>query len=1743
MNKTNDYYSDYVQDDNSSKKTESSSTKKIMIAFLLIFVIIIIIILAINLLSQENNRLFFFADGKTFNQNITISKDGKLIDSLSLEGENLVINANPLETIKGKITSTSIKGTKKSGKITITNLGGKITILNNGEGFYINEEGELIFTIDPSDLIDLEDYYNEETEEYEFPLDFNYSTTFEIVIIDEETGEETIIIAPVDFLFNQTNKTSCIELNRTFVNESTHYGSLPVLIKLGVVCETNSNLMSSIKWESERMGNVELILENGSSMVLTDYNKSLINSPLVGEYSIKLVFTPLKQFAGKKAYFAINFNIEGIESKIDFEVPIDNLEQCIQLSSNELVIPKDSDSTTLTIDASTCHSDKVTISLCDNDPNCAGGVEGGINLSQSSFTLDPKTNSSKTITITKDKIPGVYGIPIYARVSGASKVFVDEKTVTIEPFSGEKVYPEKYVVSLLGTSKDSIQIRNNSLAEDVEVSTSICNLYKNSLGLSNTASKSYIMQDFSNNSWWSSISMDSDKYAGSGKYQSALFNLTQKLDEKTKEIQNESTIQNSSIKQAYLLTKNMHEKLILTSQSNEDMVNDLKELKEKLEAINEFAELDLASQLVGLTTTATSIVISTNFLTANVTAALTATTAMEGTVCPSAEVPVAAAIAAVTKAEATASTASALAITIATTFSSIYGLYSSLITLTNDVESINATSAFENTKRALENITLAKNEADISLDYAKLVLVEASINSFYSINIEDFAAKKNLEILLTHSENALEYIITAQRYLLDAIDDITIGLPEVQSNTENIIQITAMLTTLITQLPFLELNISEILALMNTAGEQTIIAIAAATTECDASLGSSVGCCTLATTTGPAALTAIESTNLTGLETLSTVTSAIGLVNSIYALARTYQDMTNDYSQDYMNSSSKLSELIPKVNETKLALENLINYLPEAIDAANWLGINSQKISEVANYTSEDYGIDSENYNKKRLNGIIGTALANGFVNGAYQGGVYTTQTNEMGSFNFSSKNEVKNNNSNSSNSNNNSNSNKKISFLEEDFKEDCENTVTLTLPSYTINLLKDAQKPNLTANGIIAAWDFSDLKVYDVFEEQTADLIFINSGVKKNVYGVLELPVTKHNYDNPTEVTGEFGPFNVPNESESVTYKYHMKFNTVPMKSNNYTKPTGENACGVGILRGETASALSTPRIILSWDWNSVISATTLQTQNNSDYSRQINSAVIGTNSKLEPFIDATQLSILISKKLGSLDYYLETAQTTCPINPVEEIIEQIAPIIPNPVQQFYTQGEEVTQKCYLPLTTRDYDKKPALYYYLPEDYSLNNYNNTTTNQENSETDIQKIDSREELINLVDFNVFLIRDGYGIDFQSDFVTSYSSKLFSSAYSFLNPQSGINNYFYNLDRFFFSSKANSLTSKKEWVLPDAGKYRVRLLIDFDDEAKLFRASSPSAIIIVTIDLIEPVNTDYSPLYYTPIDGFTGLTANNNRIGYGSSITSGGEFPITNSQGATISSNQKNSLYKLTHKKINDFFTLNALPSMRSKILDYTLSSNLDSSSTITFTPTTINPVLFEVNETLNQRPILNYSFKRETTDLSSKINSSLITSVLEGCKDYSKGEETTFTNNGPDVGDGKIYGDYLPLTQKEGVNYVKTIIYAPTNSNYFLKKAPELKAYTLSSISPTGENILLSGISGMPKNYTQSGEIITSLEDILTGVEKGSICIAKLGTREIYFWPEEQIFEEKYVGKEYSKIIQNAQNNCLKENS
>jgi hypothetical protein len=1731
----NNYYSDYAEEENSTQHTgEENSTqqgselpiKKIVSSLLIIFAVIIILVLAVNLLSQTNN-LLFFSDGKTFKQNVSISKNGELINSFFSDGNSLELKGNPLDSIRGQISSPLLAGGKKGGKITITGAGGRITILNYGEDFFIDENGEIFFNVNLSDLIDLDVYYDENTGDYNFPPDFNYETTFQFFIEDEESGEEIIILAPVTFIFNNQNSNSCIILNRSFINESTHYGSLQTTASLSVVCESYSNLTAFVNWQSERAGNVEIIFGNYEfAAVLTDYNKTILSTPTVGEYPLKIIFTPFKEAAGKKAYFSVNFFINGVSSKIDFEVPIDNLEQCIQITPDDLFLAKNSESVSFKIDVSSCYSEKINISLCDNDLACSGGTEGGINLSQYSFSLNPRGNSSAVVNISKEEIAGVYGIPIYAKVSGASKVLIDEKTVVVEPFMGETVYPERFIVSMIGTGKDSIKIKNIDLVEDVEVNSNICNLYTSSTGIKEGMGIGVVgAQNIFGTSWLGTLAIDREKYSGSGKYQAALFSLMGELEKNRIKVQNESYAKNSLIKQSYLMTQDAVNAINEATSDTDGMIKSLTNLKEKIAKSNELADLELASQIAGLTASGVSMTTSITFLAADLDAALTAVTTMNASVCSSASVSSQAALEATTSAVELSNSLVANLNLVLSLYSSIYSTYSTISSFTEDVERINAASALNNTTKALDKLNEAKEEALIALNFAELSLISASIDSFYLISQQDFDAKNYLNDVLIHMTNVLALLEEAQTFQLDAIDDLTIGLPDTASNLENILQIIAMLASLITTLPYMESDISGIVTLMDTALTSTITSISLAASECTSSEGSSAGCCTLSTTTGPAAETKIASTNLAGLKAVASIADAVSLVNSIYGLLNSYQQLSNDYTDDYKNSATKINNLIPKLNNAILVVKALVEFLPTSILAADWLGTESKKTSEIANYTSSAYALSGEEYNIKRLNGIVGTFLANAFVNGAYKGGVYTKKNTFANPAALSSITQS-------------DNTKTKLNFAgESNWKEDCANIVTLTLPDYKLNLLNDAEHPILSTQGVLAFWEFTDSKVFDVFEEQKVDMGFANSGLKKNSYGVLELPLIKHSHANPTLVTSEFGPFNIPDTTQKISYKYHMKFNAVPQKSNNYTKTTGENSCGVGILRGETGSVKSLPRIILSWDWNSVSVANNSLIQNNSNYSRQLTSAIIGTNSQQEPFIDASQLSILISKKLGSLDYFLETAQIICPINPVEEILKEIVPIIP--IQNLSENAffeEEITPKCYLPLTTREYDGLPALYYYLPVE------NNTPSlDWIDSTKDIVRIKNRSEFLTLIDFNAFLIRDGYGVDFQSDFVTSFASRVFTSAYSFLNNSSGMKNYFYNSDRFFFSSRANSLTSKKEWVLPDAGKYRIRAIIDFDETAKLFVSSSPSAKIIISIELIQPVSSDYSPLYYTPIDGFTGLSANNNRIGYGSSLTGGYNLDIINSQGIVLSTEQKNSLNKIKFVKLNDFFLLNALPSLRSKIFDYTLSSNVDNNSSIIFTPTTATPILFEIREKLGERTILNYSVARENTELSSKLNSLFILSKLNGCYDYSGVFESSFINNGPDYGSGKIFGLYLPIANKTGSNFVKTIAYTPTQTNYYLKKTLTGAIYSPTSPSETSNDILLSGVPLMKSNYVMAGETPDSLEKILQGVEAGSICSASLGSREMFFWPEEQIFNEKYVGEEFNNKQISAMNSCIKE--
>ncbi|MFA6269396.1 MAG: hypothetical protein WC652_06260, partial [archaeon] len=827
------------------------------------------------------------------------------------------------------------------------------------------------------------------------------------------------------------------------------------------------------------------------------------------------------------------------------------------------------------------------------------------------------------------------------------------------------------------------------------------------------------------------------------------------------------------------------------------------------------------------------------------------------------------------------------------------------------------------------------------------------------------------------------------------------------------------------------------------------------------------------------------------------------------------------------------SNTVQKINELYLNAAGLDSIIDAAIDSANWLTDQEKKGSDASTYTNESIVNLEGSFNKKRLIGVVGSAIIGGFVSGAYEGGVYSSKkvlaSNIASPLRSASA--VKE---------------KKILFADElaqdfvadpvtdlsasssvseennsDLLEDCENKVRLTLPDYIINLVHDGKQINVTNSSVIANWDFSDSQVFDVFESQEVGVIFGSNGLRTNSYGIVEFNVEKHVHASPTEPNSTFGPFNIPDSGvEQVVVKYHFKFNSEPRTGNNFVS-FKNNDCSNGLFLGKTGST-NLPKVILSWDWNSVRGIGNFS--GSSDSYRTLRSASVGAGTSEEPYLDASQLAILLSKKIGALSNFLDSVSPTCPLNPAKQILEVVRPNITDPSTNQIYSGEDLDQQetCYLPLTTKTYDGKPALYYFV-EDKPL-------TLMEEWFSDTQRLNNAEELTNLIDFNVNLMRDGYGSDFQYDFTNSYSRTMLKAGPSFLDPSSGAKKYLQDTDFAYFSSQANFLKMNQKWTLPDAGKYRVRLLVDFRGLPKLFNGSAPSAKIIADIYLVEPVNNNYSPLYYTPIDGFVGLNASNNRRSYGSSATQ--EFSIAKNEGVILDPDQKEALVRISASKNNNFFLLNSIPSLRSKILDFTFNFNsrtgVDSNSKIFFTPTVATPLLFELWGITGTQTDFFYTIKKDNQIIDSDLSNLFLLSSVGDCSDLAGKLLSNYFKKAPDNKNGKTYGVLLPAAITQGVTFLKTVAYSPITDSYGLVKPAIGKVYSSNDLAGMNNPISLNGISTMVSNDAQANSVVDSLYNTLNGINSRNICVTSLGNREIFWWPEDTLFNK--TGAEGSSI-------------
>ena len=1710
--KSTEEYDEYEKSAIENKTEKGFPIKKIGAIAGAVLVVIIIAVLALNLLGQTNNLLFYDQFGNLIGAKINISKDGTLIDSLETSGEALHLIGNPKRDIDIAIKPGGISFANKN---IIVNLksGGKIVVKTSANGeVYVDENGILHVTISPLDDLNIPGHYDEETGEFIIDEE-NLELVIEYVIEDEETNETIIVELEADLILFESQQNGCLSLSKTLVRDVTHYGTLetPTTIKLS--CELQGEIVASIDWKSERMGNVEIVFGNyASSTLLEKYDKPII-APKENTYTPKIIYTPFKEYAGMKAQFNVNIKYGASEGKIEFDIANDNLEQCIQITPEKLVIPSGQDDTKLTIDVSTCHSSAIEIYVCDGDPGCTGGAsEGQISIEQQMFILNPKANSKKTITLSRVDLPGAYGITIHARTPKAEKILIGEELLTVEPNGDEELVPDKFVISLMGGAKDSMRITNNILAEDVPINASICSIYKNSLGtITDTEAGSNYGMGFHNisvysQSWWKDLMTNQKRYAGDGKYQAAFTNTLGEIDYLRYIAQAYSSEKNYLIKKAYMDIKGMPQKAqTLTEKANLGATK-AQALKDKMDEANELAQANMASQIVSTTSSIAGLATTYSILQIDLSTMQGLMSAISA--CPTATAP------ALTATQALARANSSNAITIATVaegatvIGNIYSVYNNIDSFTQEKDEINATGALNESKIVQAKINEAKEKIDSANKNVSLALNAASINSLSNASKEDSMAQEFLTKARTDMLDAQTLIDDALKEQLKANDNITTVLPELPGNGNMIIQGVQLVFSLATMLGVIHTQSGLIQeAITETSG--AMVATSAAVKAGCSNPYTAEYCGMEATVEAATA----ESAKLQANSALS-IASALSILNAVqmvYSAFSMYQSMTNDYTDQFNKVNEQFQGNTQEIYGMQDLIKQSLQSLPEGIDAAQWLSEKEELASKAAGY--EEIINLPENYNKERLTGLIGTALTNGFVNGAYIGGVYNTNDTVFNSSASALYTQAKEKEFGSD----------KISFEENDFglKENCANMVNLTLPDYRVNLIQDAKPINISLDTVNAVWNFDEPKVYDVFEKQEVGVVFASSGLRKNSYATVELSAVTHEHEKTTTITsGAFGPFNIPDTTQGeITYKYHMKFNVEPRKGNTFVT-LQNNQCTDELLRGKSGTT-ALPNVVFSWDWNSVQG---LGTQKNPIKQNTIKSARIGTGEG-EPFIDAVQLSILLSKKLGSLNSFLSQNNVECPTNPSRAILAAMKPLIVDEEGQVVDRElNNIEFDCFLPLTTKTYDGKPALYYYL-EASSL-------TEDLEGTSDAENVSTADEFLGLVDFKANLMRDGYGFDMQYDYADSYSRKILVAAPSFLDSSTGAKKFFLDKDRLYYTSEANFFLAQRSWMIPDAGKYRVKMLIDFDGYPAIFRGSTPSAKIRIELYSLEPVNSNYSPFYYTPIDGFVGSETNNNRYGYGTSLIGTNPEPInvTGADSIALVSRQKDSLVKITSTKQSRFAIENYSPSLRGKVItlqyNYNTKTFDDSNSYFLYTPVVGTPILAKVNTNEEGRAIYPYSLIFNGSEFDPGTQNLLLWTGVNDCTNLSGQSITKNYNRTPDSLLGGSYAIVLPGAVENGSTLLKTIIYSPIEDMYALEKPENGEIYTPSEPNGATNPIVLGGIMGLYNNDKSNASVPNTLERMFSSVEKGDLCITRTSARETIWWSEDKLFKKNAVGKE-----------------
>lgn len=1660
--------------------------KKLVFGLIFFLAIIFLLIIIFSGEDISSKKFTLSSNGENIKFNGTISADGSVIDSFSQDGEsvkvisngkdnfNVVIATSGVNVIKlGEAKITSISG----GQVFISSLGGQIISLSE-EDFFIDEEGNIVLKIDP--LIDLGIDPNKIDFSSNQTLDFEFQITF----TDEETGQNYTVLIPVEMFFSEFMGGGCIQLSREFIRGVTNYGRLEIDLKVRIVCDTYDDLYSFVEWKDEEMGNVEVHFQRTYPTTLTNFSLAVRSNPVPNDYDVKIIYTPHILNKGKRANFKVNFELENSIQEISFDVVNENLMQCVQVTTIKDTIENDNDTALIRIDTTKC-TNPVEISICHNDYGCTDGIEGEIIPSLNMFNLN---KSVQTISFSRKEIAGVYGVKIYARVLGTGYQLIDEKEILVLP-TDETIYPNKFVFSLFDRgAREVVQIKNEQLTQNVLIDTSICNLYESSFGVS-AGGLPFFGEFVNEKEWLNYLVNNSESYSGEGFYQRALIDSMPYISSARSTAYNISAQENTKIKQAYLSIQEFDDSATKMRLTSDDLVLELEKLKNDLDKLNKNPEIDLASQLAAIVSSTTALYADITALRTNISAAQVSITALAGrysATCTAAMPNINAANAAIITANSNSILFHAEAFQLISSLKDLYTIYQQIEEISNEKNTIDAENAFDNSKKVNDKLVEIENKMDKIFDYLELALSSAAVNSFESASKDYLDSKNYLELALIEMkdiERLNEEIIELN---LNANDDLTLLSEDIDEKTELLIAGSFLMIDLISRVGLMQTKAELIRVSVTTAQTNlaTALGIAIGVTKVCAGpqylvcavLGES-GCLLLSTEGIPpvqAQLTTIQA-QLNSSYLL--IGQKLATINTIYKSYQLYESLQNEFSANVNKVYSDLEELTNDLYDFELIVLDTVMFLEESIEAADNLSDLQKEMSRTSTYTnnlnlSQEFG----EYDRERLVGLVSTLIQNGFFNGAYSAGIYTKR--DTGPIIFSE---------------NQNKENEKINFSN-NWVEDCENRVELTLPMYKTNLVNDAKRVEVEGANIATEWLFNDAKIIGVYENQIVDLLFINNDLRENSYALITIPFTQHEYDVKNIVNQKFYPFNIPTTKiTQKEYKFRVKFNSNKREGSiqNYDSIC-ENDLGLGVT-GEDALA----KIILGWDFEN-----------------------INLENTKDKYLDATQLSILVSKKLSEINNYLLNKDPICPKNQVQEIMNRILPREFNIIRE--------SDDCFLPLSTKEFDEKPALYYYLKS-------NN---------------DDLGDLISIIDFNVNLIRDGYGSEFQSDFVQHYTRRILAASPDFLDSDNGMSRYFRSPQNFYFTSKNINLERKNDFVLNDTGLYNVKLLIDFS-ELPLISMGKMNAKIKVVLDLVEPIKENFSPFYYLPLNGMVGLGVENDRRFYGASLMNDSSMKIINYNNTSLSGNQRDSLVKVNYELRNDFFELNSLKSNKSNLFE--IISNKDNTLSIINSPTTATPLLFELTGFIGDDALITYSVLRNQNNFRGRTHNLFLMDSIESCNDF-YGLPLNYIRSSPDFLVEENYAFGYSDVIVPGKVFTHTIVYSPIKSDFSIKNLQSDDFARIISSKKLGENISdLKGIDNMKFNDDSKDNVIESLNLLFDAVKEGYVCVMReasstssnissssSGQREIYYWPEKLITDfEDNSGFSLRNEINIAKNQCI----